>query len=153
MADCDNLLTNEDVLWLLMKENKTIVAPMLESRAAYSNYWCGMTSQVTVFTVFTTLPGRVSFQNGILITPSILLRRVFVCVHYLQGYYKRTAAYMPIRKQERLGCFAVPMVHSTFLVDLRKEASQELAFYPPHPEYNWALDDVIIFAYSASRTI
>ncbi|CAG5928907.1 unnamed protein product [Menidia menidia] len=110
VADCDNLLTNRDVLWKLMKENKTIVAPMLESRAAYSNFWCGMTSQ---------------------------------------GYYKRTPAYMPIRRRERLGCFAVPMVHSTFLVDLRKEASQELAFYPPHPEYSWALDDVIVFAFSA----
>ncbi|KAM9819562.1 procollagen galactosyltransferase 1-like isoform 1-T1 [Syngnathus typhle] len=110
VADCDNLLTNPDMLWKLMKENKTIVAPMLESRAAYSNFWCGMTSQ---------------------------------------GYYKRTPAYIPIRKQERLGCFAVPMVHSTYLVDLRKEASRQLAFYPPHPEYSWALDDVIVFAYSA----
>lgn len=46
MVDCDNLLTDQDVLWKLMRENKTIVAPMLESRAAYSNFWCGMTSQV-----------------------------------------------------------------------------------------------------------
>ncbi len=45
-VDCDNLLTNRDVLWKLMRENKTMVAPMLESRAAYSNFWCGMTSQV-----------------------------------------------------------------------------------------------------------
>lgn len=56
---------------------------------------------------------------------------------------------MPIRRRERLGCFAVPMVHSTYLLDLQKESSRQLAFYPPHPEYNWALDDVIIFAYSA----
>lgn len=56
---------------------------------------------------------------------------------------------MPIRKQEQRGCFAVPMVHSTYLVDLQKEASRQLAFYPPHPEYSWALDDVIVFAYSA----
>lgn len=46
LADCDNLLTNPDVLWMLMKENKTIISPMLESRAAYSNFWCGMSSQV-----------------------------------------------------------------------------------------------------------
>uniref|UniRef100_A0A8C6TIT2 procollagen galactosyltransferase n=1 Tax=Neogobius melanostomus TaxID=47308 RepID=A0A8C6TIT2_9GOBI len=109
LVDCDNLLTNPNVLWKLMKENKTIVAPMLESRAAYSNFWCGMTSQ---------------------------------------GYYKRTPAYMPIRKQVRKGCFAVPMVHSTFLIDLRKEASRQLAFHPPHPEYSWAFDDIIVFAYS-----
>lgn len=70
-------------------------------------------------------------------------------MHSLQGYYKRTLAYIPIRKQERRGCFAVPMVHSTYLVDLQKEASRRLAFYPPHPQYRWALDDVIVFAYSA----
>ncbi|GAA6078956.1 procollagen galactosyltransferase 1, partial [Tachysurus ichikawai] len=45
LVDCDNLLIDQDVLWKLIKENKTIVAPMLESRAAYSNFWCGMTSQ------------------------------------------------------------------------------------------------------------
>ncbi|XP_068605952.1 procollagen galactosyltransferase 1, partial [Brachionichthys hirsutus] len=110
LVDCDNLLTNPDVLWKLMQENRTIIAPMLESRAAYSNFWCGMTSQ---------------------------------------GYYKRTPAYMPIRKQVRKGCFAVSMVHSTFLLDLRKEASRHLAFHPPHPEYNWAFDDIIVFAFSA----
>ncbi|XP_031592411.1 procollagen galactosyltransferase 1 isoform X1 [Oreochromis aureus] len=110
LADCDNLLTNSNVLRGLMKQNKTIIAPMLESRAAYSNFWCGMTSQ---------------------------------------GYYKRTPAYIPVRKQIRKGCFAVPMVHSTFLIDLRKEASRQLAFHPPHPEYSWAFDDIIVFAYSA----
>lgn len=66
-----------------------------------------------------------------------------------QGYYKRTPAYIPIRKQVRKGCFAVPMVHSTLLIDLRKEASKELAFHPPHPEYSWAFDDIIVFAFSA----
>ncbi|XP_026770270.1 procollagen galactosyltransferase 1 [Pangasianodon hypophthalmus] len=110
LLDCDNLLFNPDVLWKLMKENKTIVAPMMESRAAYSNFWCGMTSQ---------------------------------------GYYRRTPDYMRIRRQERRGCFPVPMVHSTFLLDLRKQASSELAFYPPHPDYTWAFDDVIVFAFSA----
>ncbi|NWI11767.1 GT251 galactosyltransferase, partial [Crypturellus soui] len=92
-VDADNILTNPDTLALLIAENKTVVAPMLDSRAAYSNFWCGMTSQ---------------------------------------GYYKRTPAYIPIRKRDRRGCFAVPMVHSTFLIDLRKEASRDLAFYPPH---------------------
>lgn len=76
-------------------------------------------------------------------------RGLSVFVSSLQGYYKRTPAYMPIRKRERRGCFAVPMVHSTYLLDLQKEASRQLAFYPPHPEYSWALDDVIVFAYSA----
>ena len=54
-----------------------------------------------------------------------------------------------MRKQQRRGCFAVPMVHSTFLIDLRKEASRQLAFHPPHPDYSWAFDDIIVFAFSA----
>ncbi|XP_015706498.1 procollagen galactosyltransferase 1-like [Coturnix japonica] len=40
------------------------------------------------------------------------------------------------------------MVHSTFLLDLRKESSTRLRFYPPHPEYGWNLDDIIVFAFS-----
>lgn len=44
--DADNLILNPDTLTLLIAENKTVVAPMLDSRAAYSNFWCGMTSQV-----------------------------------------------------------------------------------------------------------
>ncbi|XP_015272001.1 PREDICTED: procollagen galactosyltransferase 1 isoform X1 [Gekko japonicus] len=111
-VDADNLLTNPYTLGLLIAENKTVVAPMLDSRAAYSNFWCGMTSQ---------------------------------------GYYKRTPAYIPIRKRDRRGCFAVPMVHSTFLVDLRKEASQNLVFYPPHPDYTWAFDDIIVFAFACRQ--
>lgn len=45
-VDADNLILNPDTLSLLIAENKTVVAPMLDSRAAYSNFWCGMTSQV-----------------------------------------------------------------------------------------------------------
>ncbi|NXQ18384.1 GT252 galactosyltransferase, partial [Peucedramus taeniatus] len=99
--DADNLLTNPETLNLLIAENKTLVAPMLESRSLYSNFWCGITPQAA---------------------PSL----------WFQGYYKRTLEYPLIREWKRMGCFAVPMVHSTFLIDLRKEASAKLAFYPPH---------------------
>uniref|UniRef100_A0AAR2K8R9 Glycosyl transferase family 25 domain-containing protein n=1 Tax=Pygocentrus nattereri TaxID=42514 RepID=A0AAR2K8R9_PYGNA len=111
-ADSDNLLTNPRVLDLMMAENLTLVAPMLESRSLYSNFWCGITPQ---------------------------------------GYYKRTPDYQPIREWKRLGCFAVPMVHSTFLLDLRRSSSISLAFYPPHPDYSWAFDDIMVFAFSARQ--
>ncbi|XP_049580805.1 procollagen galactosyltransferase 2 [Syngnathus scovelli] len=111
-VDSDNLLTNPRVLNLLIAENLTVVAPMMESRTLYSNYWCGMTPQ---------------------------------------GYYKRTPDYQPIREWKRLGCFPVPMVHSTFLMDLRRESSRDLAFYPPHPDYSWAFDDIMVFAFSARQ--
>lgn len=65
-----------------------------------------------------------------------------------QGYYRRTADYFPTKNRQRLGCFAVPMVYAAFLIDLRKEGTAKLAFHPPHPNYTWAFDDIIVFAYS-----
>ncbi|XP_072219912.1 procollagen galactosyltransferase 2-like [Leuresthes tenuis] len=112
-VDSDNLLTNHHVLTDMIAENLTIVAPMLESKSLYSNFWCGITPQ---------------------------------------GYYRRTPEYIPIRKWKWQGCFALPMVHSTYLLDLRRAASQALAFYPPHPEYPYDLDDIMVFAFSAKKT-
>lgn len=43
------------------------------------------------------------------------------------------------------------MVHSTFLLDLRREFSRDLAFYPPHPDYSWAFDDIMVFAFSVRQ--
>uniref|UniRef100_A0A3B4XVY9 Cerebral endothelial cell adhesion molecule n=1 Tax=Seriola lalandi dorsalis TaxID=1841481 RepID=A0A3B4XVY9_SERLL len=108
-ADTDNILTNPDTLNLLIAENKSVIAPMLDSQGAYSNYWCGITPQ---------------------------------------GYYRRTAEYFPTRHRHRLGCYPVPMVHSTMLLDLRKEGMKKLAFYPPHEDYSWPYDDIIVFAFS-----
>ncbi|KAM9845421.1 procollagen galactosyltransferase 2-like [Aulostomus maculatus] len=111
-VDSDNLLTNRLVLTDMIAENLTIVAPMLESKSLYSNFWCGMTPQ---------------------------------------GYYRRTPDYIPIRKWKRHGCFAVPMVHSTYLLDLRRKASKALAAHPPHAHYPFLLDDIMTFAFSASE--
>ncbi|NXE41588.1 GT252 galactosyltransferase, partial [Ptilorrhoa leucosticta] len=118
--DADNLLTNPQTLNLLIAENKTLVAPMLESRSLYSNFWCGITPQAA---------------------PSL----------WFQGYYKRTLEYPLIREWKRMGCFAVPMIHSTFLIDLRKEASTKLTFYPPHQDYTWSFDDIMVFAFSSRQ--
>uniref|UniRef100_A0A7N6BHD2 Glycosyl transferase family 25 domain-containing protein n=1 Tax=Anabas testudineus TaxID=64144 RepID=A0A7N6BHD2_ANATE len=108
-ADTDNILTNPDTFNLLIAENKSVIAPMLDSQGAYSNYWCGITPQ---------------------------------------GYYRRTAEYFPMRHRHRQGCFPVPMVHSTMLLDLRKEGMKKLAFYPPREDYSWPYDDIIVFAFS-----
>ncbi|KAM9327092.1 inactive glycosyltransferase 25 family member 3 [Gastrophryne carolinensis] len=108
-TDADNVLTNENTLHLLMAENKTLVAPMLDSQTGYSNFWCGITPQ---------------------------------------GFYRRTPDYYPTRNRQRSGCFPVPMVHSTFLLDLHTEEAHKLAFYPPHPNYTWTFDDIIVFAFS-----
>ncbi|XP_054623754.1 procollagen galactosyltransferase 2 [Dunckerocampus dactyliophorus] len=111
-VDSDNLLTNNRVLTDMMTENLTLVAPMLESKSLYSNFWCGMTPQ---------------------------------------GFYRRTSDYVPIRKWKRHGCFAVPMVHSTYLLDLRRTASRDLTVHPPHSQYPYILDDIMSFAFAAKK--
>ncbi|CAL4124140.1 unnamed protein product, partial [Meganyctiphanes norvegica] len=67
-------------------------------------------------------------------------------------WYKRTDEYIPILERKEKGCFAVPMVHSCFLVDLTRQASDLLTFNPQNisgfediPE-----DDIIAFALSAA---
>ncbi|XP_027528847.1 procollagen galactosyltransferase 1-like [Neopelma chrysocephalum] len=40
------------------------------------------------------------------------------------------------------------MVHSTFLLDLRRERSGALAFHPPPPGYGGAFDDIIVFSFA-----
>ncbi|XP_048200068.1 inactive glycosyltransferase 25 family member 3 [Perognathus longimembris pacificus] len=72
----------------------------------------------------------------------------FWCGITPQGYYRRTPEYFPTKNRQRRGCFRVPMVHSTFLVSLREKETAQLAFYPPHPNYTWPFDDIIVFAYS-----
>ncbi|XP_030913107.1 inactive glycosyltransferase 25 family member 3 isoform X3 [Geospiza fortis] len=110
--DTDSILTNNQTLKFLMAQNKSVVAPMLDSQTFYSNFWCGITPQ---------------------------------------GFYRRTPDYFPTKNRQRRGCFRVPMVYATFLIDLRKEETSHLAFYPPHPNYTWAFDDIIVFAYSCQE--
>ncbi|CAM5102917.1 unnamed protein product [Natator depressus] len=109
LTDTDSILTNSQTLTFLISQNKSVIAPMLDSQTYYSNFWCGITPQ---------------------------------------GYYRRTADYFPTKNRQRMGCFAVPMVYATFLLDLRREGTSELAFHPPHPNYTWPFDDIIVFAYS-----
>ncbi|XP_021049729.1 inactive glycosyltransferase 25 family member 3 isoform X1 [Mus pahari] len=72
----------------------------------------------------------------------------FWCGITPQGYYRRTAEYFPTKNRQRQGCFRVPMVHSTFLLSLQTKETARLAFYPPHPNYTWPFDDIIVFAYA-----
>ncbi|XP_038230096.1 inactive glycosyltransferase 25 family member 3 isoform X2 [Dermochelys coriacea] len=109
LTDTDSILTNNQTLTFLISQNKSVIAPMLDSQTYYSNFWCGITPQ---------------------------------------GYYRRTADYFPTKNRQRVGCFAVPMVYATFLLDLQREGTSELAFHPPHPNYTWPFDDIIVFAYS-----
>ena len=56
--------------------------------------------------------------------------------------------YFPILFREKKGCFDVPMIHSTYLIDLRQKITDNL-FYLPAKDYNGELDDILVFAYSA----
>ena len=74
-----------------------------------------------------------------------------ICSHNTQGYYKRTPEYIPTVRRERVGCFKVPVVHSAFLVDLRREESKRLVFWPKPVGFNGPVDDVVQFAYVANK--
>ncbi|XP_029469098.1 inactive glycosyltransferase 25 family member 3 [Rhinatrema bivittatum] len=43
--DTDSILTNNQTLKLLIAENRSVIAPMLDSQTFYSNFWCGITPQ------------------------------------------------------------------------------------------------------------
>ncbi|KAI5612643.1 procollagen galactosyltransferase 2, partial [Silurus asotus] len=93
-------------------------------------------------------------ENRTLVAPMLKSRTLysnFWCGMTAQGYYKRTDSYIPIRNWKRVGCHAVPMIHSTMLLDLRRRASRALAFYPLHQLYPWMLDDILAFAFSARQ--
>lgn len=137
-VDTDSILTNNQTLKFLMAQNKSVVAPMLDSQTFYSNFWCGITPQVRP----QKAPGK-GIPEWWKSPPP---QRHHAGVP--QGYYRRTADYFPTKNRQQVGCFAVPMVYATFLIDLRKEETSRLAFYPPHPNYTWAFDDIIVFAYS-----
>ncbi|XP_071446637.1 glycosyltransferase 25 family member [Hetaerina americana] len=68
-------------------------------------------------------------------------------------YYQRTDEYKPILNRERKGCFDVPMVHSSVLIDLRHEASLSLSFKPQNlAGYDGPNDDIIVFAQSVKAS-
>uniref|UniRef100_A0ACB8F099 Uncharacterized protein n=1 Tax=Sphaerodactylus townsendi TaxID=933632 RepID=A0ACB8F099_9SAUR len=44
-TDTDSILTHNQTLKFLMAQNKSVIAPMLDSQTYYSNFWCGITPQ------------------------------------------------------------------------------------------------------------
>lgn len=106
--DADNILMNPYSLRHLIKADKVLVAPMLDSTTMYSNFWGGMDEK---------------------------------------GYYLRVPEYFPIRNREKNGTIEVPMVHSTFLIDLTKSKSREIQFLPVRDDYKLDFDDIIVFAH------
>jgi len=53
--------------------------------------------------------------------------------------------------RHREGVFAVPMVHSTLLIQLRDPVGKSLAYDPPPPGYSGPVDDIIVFAHSVQH--
>ena len=46
-VDADNLLLNPNILWHLISDDVTLVAPMFNTLSAYSNFWCGQDENVS----------------------------------------------------------------------------------------------------------
>ena len=68
-------------------------------------------------------------------------------------YYIRTDDYEPILQRKEIGCFPVPVVHSSVFVNLNHDGSDALTFLPYNiPDYGSApYDDMISFAISAKK--
>ena len=65
-------------------------------------------------------------------------------------YYVRSDSYKPILERKEEGCFDVPLVHSSVMVNLRHKASAQLSFRPDSVAgYDGPFDDMIAFAVSA----
>ncbi len=69
----------------------------------------------------------------------------------MQGYYLRTPDYLPILQRDMVGCFQVPVVHSSVLIDLQTPESRGLVYWPPHEGFDGPVDEVIQFTYSVKQ--
>ena len=59
---------------------------------------------------------------------------------------------MPTRMRHRQGCFAVPMVHNTILIDLRSsEQMKHISYSLPYEGYSGPEDDIIMLSLSAQH--
>lgn len=77
----------------------------------------------------------------------------FWCGMTEEYYYLRTDDYKPTLQRERIGCFHVPMVHSSVLIDLRRASSNGLTFVSSKvPDYKGPHDDIITFAIAANKS-
>uniref|UniRef100_A0A8B9KVZ2 Collagen beta(1-O)galactosyltransferase 2 n=1 Tax=Astyanax mexicanus TaxID=7994 RepID=A0A8B9KVZ2_ASTMX len=155
-ADSDNLLTNPRVLDLMMAENRTLVAPMMESRSLYSNFWCGITPQVDKHRQYT--------QNQIIIKAYFCDVIVFVEVkirsrpeHMMSGS-RCTDVQMYVCNKEHYGFLPVPLkAHQSVkdeeesfthtiteaLIDHTVKPSQ-LLFVPPKPRDMMGFDEIFL---------
>lgn len=70
-----------------------------------------------------------------------------------KGYYKRTDDYLPILERQRIGEFAVPMIHSCIFINLKHKKSINLTFDSRKmAEELTPFDDIIAFAKSAQKS-
>uniref|UniRef100_A0A8B9KRD8 Collagen beta(1-O)galactosyltransferase 2 n=1 Tax=Astyanax mexicanus TaxID=7994 RepID=A0A8B9KRD8_ASTMX len=158
-ADSDNLLTNPRVLDLMMAENRTLVAPMMESRSLYSNFWCGITPQVDKHRQYT--------QNQIIIKAYLLVHVQTMEssqfeLHYRASLNERSShssdVQMYVCNKEHYGFLPVPLkAHQSVkdeeesfthtiteaLIDHTVKPSQ-LLFVPPKPRDMMGFDEIFL---------
>ncbi|XP_022655285.1 uncharacterized protein LOC111247948 isoform X4 [Varroa destructor] len=132
--DTDAFITNENLLQDLMAENRTVIAPLLQSMSLYSNFW-GEMDKLGCATA------RTCKTNNLM--------------NFKDKYYVRSKNYMKIVERELIGIHPAALVHSAVLVDLRGRNSDWLTFrreiLDPAQEKSLPLDDIIVFARSAQK--
>lgn len=99
---------------------------------------------------------RLLLKDKVIVAPmlsSTAMYSNFWCGMTSTFYYKRTEEYPEILNYKKIGCFAVPMVHSAVIIDLRKEASDLLTFESDNArDYLGPTDDIIAFAVLANMS-
>ena len=70
-----------------------------------------------------------------------------------ESYYpQRNKDYQLIVHRKKQGCYAVPVVHSSFAINLNTNYSQNLSFDPSKiGNYDGPINDIIAFAMSAAN--
>ena len=57
--------------------------------------------------------------------------------------------YFDILTRKTVGSFQVPMIHSTFLINIQHNLTDKLQFYPVQDTYTVEIDDILVFAHTA----
>ena len=65
-----------------------------------------------------------------------------------QGLYKTDPKYFEIIRRQKTGTFEVPMVHSTFLIDMDDPRVNKLQWYPVPEQYEGIRDNIMVVAWT-----
>lgn len=143
--------------WSALRFNHTISlreSALNYARTIWADYMLAIDADV--FLINPDILQILMSKNFTLVAP--MLKSVGLYSNFWYGmtdnyYYLRTDDYEPVLNRENEGCFALPMIHSCVLINLRKSESDFLTYVPEKvSNYDGPRDDIITFALSANKS-